>query len=64
MPIYEYECRQCKECFEVLVFAGDGEPCRCPQCGAEDIHRQISCTSFIGDGFGSRCASGGNSGFS
>ncbi|MCG6892212.1 MAG: zinc ribbon domain-containing protein [Desulfobacteraceae bacterium] len=64
MPIYEYECRQCNACFEMLVFSGDDEPRKCPHCGAGDIHRQISCASFIGDGIGSRCAGGGNSGFS
>jgi putative FmdB family regulatory protein len=35
MPIYEYECRSCKERFEVLQKMNEGSShLRCPRCQA------------------------------
>jgi hypothetical protein len=33
MPIYEYECECCGQCFEQLVFAADENKVNCPNTG-------------------------------
>lgn len=44
MPIYEYRCQQCEQCFEKLVLTIDREPeeLSCPGCGSADVQRLIS----------------------
>jgi putative FmdB family regulatory protein len=43
MPIYEYECRRCKERFEVLQKMNeDNSHLRCPKCRAERPERVLS----------------------
>lgn len=43
MPIYEFKCLSCNECFEILVMKQDEEiESRCPKCGSEDYERLIS----------------------
>lgn len=43
MPIYEYECRECKERFEVLQLGkNDQEKIRCPKCQADKLERVVS----------------------
>ena len=38
MPIYEFKCLKCNECFEILVISSeDSVEMRCPACGAEDF---------------------------
>ena len=56
MPIYEYECRECKETFEVLQKAGEGndELC-CPKCNSDKPERLLS-------GFCSVNSKGGSTG--
>lgn len=52
MPIYEYQCPQCRHLFEEWVKASDAhgqEPC--PKCGAPSP-RVISQTSFVLKGGG------------
>jgi putative FmdB family regulatory protein len=34
MPIYEYQCTECREVCEVLQKAKDKPPEKCPKCGA------------------------------
>jgi putative FmdB family regulatory protein len=63
MPIYEYHCNACENCFEVLVFPGDSEKIHCPSCRSEDVSRQMSCVSIGGGGSGADCKSG-SGGFS
>lgn len=46
MPIYEYGCGECGHEFEELVLSGESEPSECPSCGAEEIGRLVSNTSF------------------
>ncbi|MBW1679178.1 MAG: zinc ribbon domain-containing protein, partial [Deltaproteobacteria bacterium] len=50
MPLYEYECRQCKERFEVLHFSNDDESnLLCPRCQADKPQRILSlCRSAPG----------------
>ena len=40
MPIYDYQCRKCKNRFELLVLKGT--VAACPQCQSEDLEQQIS----------------------
>ncbi|QDU63538.1 Zinc ribbon domain protein [Planctomycetes bacterium Pan216] len=40
MPIYEYDCDDCKEKVEVLV-RGSETPA-CPTCGSESLTRRLS----------------------
>lgn len=42
MPIYEYQCKQCCHCFEVLVFSGDSETPVCPCCQGRDVEKLMS----------------------
>ena len=45
MPIYEFVCESCGHRFEELVGSHVGrrvDEVRCPECGAEEIERQIS----------------------
>ncbi|MFX1555442.1 MAG: zinc ribbon domain-containing protein [Promethearchaeota archaeon] len=43
MPIYEYECRKCKERFEVLQRINDDATApQCPKCGANKAKRVLS----------------------
>jgi putative FmdB family regulatory protein len=52
MPIYEFRCLQCNECFEILVLKKDEavETC-CPKCGSEDFERVMSKTCYaVGSG--------------
>lgn len=49
MPIYEFECEQCGEFFEQLIFGRD-EP-ECPKCGAGKVRKTISsCVAKVSDG--------------
>ncbi|MBW1980322.1 MAG: zinc ribbon domain-containing protein [Deltaproteobacteria bacterium] len=67
MPIYEYRCCSCNECFETLVFKTDEPAPSCPHCGAEQVERLLSafaCTTSS-TGSGTAAASGcSSSGFS
>ena len=43
MPIYEYKCNHCGECFEQLVFSSEGQVApRCPACDGSDTQRLMS----------------------
>jgi len=55
MPMYEYRCRACGECFEELVRNAEDEAAlACPVCGAGQPERCLSaCTvRVVGDGGG------------
>jgi putative FmdB family regulatory protein len=70
MPIFEFKCLQCNECFELLVMASDDTvEMQCPHCRSENFERILSCTSHsisAGSGPGegiksqSRTCSGGS----
>jgi putative FmdB family regulatory protein len=47
MPIFEFKCSKCTECFEILVMKDDDTvEMLCPKCGAEDFERILSCTNY------------------
>ena len=52
MPLYEYECTNCKERTEVLQRVSDSPSPQCPKCGAE-MKKLISSPAiqFKGSGF-------------
>lgn len=54
MPIYEYKCLKCQECFELLKMGlDDGVELRCPKCKSEEFERIISTTNYaMGSGSG------------
>lgn len=64
MPIYEYECCDCCEKFEMLVFRSD-EPVSCPKCNSSNSRRVMSVFGFKSGGdkgvASSRMGSGGSS---
>lgn len=46
MPIYEYECTQCRERFEMRQsFDEDRSKVTCPKCGAPNPKRRFSLSS-------------------
>ena len=52
MPIYEFRCLKCNECFEFLLMNQDEQvELKCPKCKSEDFERvlSVSCHS-IGSG--------------
>jgi len=68
MPIYEFECEQCRHRFERLIFPSeDGQP-SCPKCDGEKARKLMSACSNVtlkipaGYGGGAKppaCAPGG-----
>ncbi len=51
MPIYEYECDQCKKTFEVRQSIKDAPLSTCPDCG-QPVRKLISASSFLLKGGG------------
>ncbi len=64
MPIYEYQCAKCDQHFEKLVYASDEGHVTCPECGAEQVEKMISFSSFMSSGLGRACASESSGRFS
>jgi putative FmdB family regulatory protein len=48
MPIYDFKCQQCGEVSEFLVANfSDSETLTCPDCGSQNMERQISAPSLL-----------------
>jgi putative FmdB family regulatory protein len=62
MPIYEYECKDCREPFEVFV-RSMAAPIKavCPKCGGEHVQRGVTAASALGVSTGSSLASSSSS---
>ena len=65
MPIYEYQCSQCREKFEVRQSMGeDGSKLNCPKCGVGNPSRLLSSffspgpSAFSGMSFPGSCPTG------
>jgi putative FmdB family regulatory protein len=41
MPIYEFECRGCRQQFEQLIMHSSTKP-ECPSCHGRDLERLVS----------------------
>ncbi|NOX34587.1 MAG: zinc ribbon domain-containing protein [Deltaproteobacteria bacterium] len=59
MPIFEYQCNKCKTDFTKLIFAGEEDKIKCPECSSKDIKKKMSMCSSI-----SSCTSKTSKGFS
>ncbi|MDR2338584.1 MAG: zinc ribbon domain-containing protein [Deltaproteobacteria bacterium] len=46
MPIYEYECENCHDVFEINQKVSDPSPHECPACGKGPLHKIMSRSSF------------------
>ena len=55
MPIYEFKCLKCNECFEILFTSSqETAELKCAKCDSQDIERVLSSTNFaISSGGGS-----------
>lgn len=43
MPIYEFRCLKCNDCFEFLVMNSDeAVETKCPHCSSEEFERVMS----------------------
>lgn len=64
MPIYEYQCSDCRDKFEVLQKVGeDGSDLKCPNCGAGNPKKVFSVFSS-GDASSKSSTSCSSKGFS
>ena len=54
MPIYEFRCLKCNDCFESLVMNEEDQvELKCPKCDSGDFERVLSSTCYaMGDGGG------------
>lgn len=66
MPLYEFECQDCKENFDKLVRIVGVQDVACPKCGSVKTQKKISTfSSHSGNknspsgGSGANCAPGG-----
>jgi putative FmdB family regulatory protein len=52
MPIYEFECRKCKDRLEVFQKMNDKPPAKCRKCGGK-LEKQVSASAiqFKGSGW-------------
>ncbi|MGD8530530.1 MAG: zinc ribbon domain-containing protein [Syntrophobacterales bacterium] len=68
MPIYEYRCCCCDQCFETLLLKSDDPEPACPHCGADKVERLLSsfaCTTATRTSDRTTSAAGcGSGGFS
>jgi len=49
MPIYEYNCKNCGNNFEYLVFGNDKPEC-CPACNSPKVNKLMSACGFLSKG--------------
>ena len=45
MPIFEYQCRNCQDDFEKIVFNTHTEV-KCPRCQSKKVTKKVSAFSF------------------
>jgi len=59
MPIYEFKCLKCNDCFEILfTSAQETAELKCAKCDSKDVERVLSSTNFsVSSGSGSAGAS-------
>jgi putative FmdB family regulatory protein len=51
MPIYEYECKDCREPFEVFVRSMRASvDAVCPKCGSQHVEKEVTAASAVGLG--------------
>ena len=47
MPIFEYVCEDCSNKFELLEKTSQNGKKKCPDCGSENVAKQISVFSAV-----------------
>ncbi len=52
MPIYEYACPDCNHRFETIQKISEDPVKVCPSCGAGNVKKLVSATSFVLKGSG------------
>ena len=52
MPLYEYECDNCGQRFEIIQKFSEPPVDRCPKCGAGPVHKLQSAPAFQFKGSG------------
>lgn len=52
MPIYVYECADCKNEEEVLQKLSDAPMSECPKCGSKNVAKQLTAAGFALKGAG------------
>ena len=54
MPLYEFRCLKCNDCFEILVMKQEEEvELKCPHCDSEEFERIMSASCYsMGSGSG------------
>lgn len=48
MPIYEYRCKKCDNCFEALVWTSQPDDVQCPCCNGTEVERLMSTFATCG----------------
>lgn len=46
MPIFEFQCEDCGEIFEELLFRGNDSEVKCKKCKGTRVHKLISRVAF------------------
>ena len=47
MPLYEFRCLKCNDCFEILVMKKEEEVAlRCPHCKSDEFERVLSASCY------------------
>ncbi len=52
MPVYTYRCDVCGFTFDQRLGFNDSQPSRCPECGAEALHRVYKPVGIVFKGSG------------
>ncbi len=47
MPIYEFQCKECRKDFKTLRRADSVAEVACPDCGANHVMRMLSVTAQV-----------------
>ncbi len=47
MPIYDFRCGDCGAVSELFVRGAEGQTCRCPDCGSENMEKLVSASYLI-----------------
>ena len=55
MPLFRYKCKDCDFEFELLLARFDS-PAECPECGSENLEKQLNKIAAIVSGSKTSCA--------
>lgn len=42
MPVFDFECKECGNKFDLMISNKDKEKAKCPQCGSAEIKQLLS----------------------